>query len=200
MLYTFVMRKGGYPLAFLLLFISSVAYAISLPPLLDWPASQREQLVKAPGIDKTMTISVSEVDFPGAQRHVIATNPTALKARLSPQDKGVVLTWLGGANAKERYFEVSLISGATKRYQEGVTMLVVIPPDQFSMKHTLVGSRFKNNSNGYVVLMENTECGKSIGRSWLVGPGKSLAIPSLQHTNELLVGRGEYIKTLRSCR
>ena len=200
MLYRLVMRKGGYPLAFFLLLISSFAYAISLPPMLDWPASQREQLVKAPGIDKTMTISVSEVDFPGAQRQVIATNPAALKARLSPRGGGLILAWLGGGNAKERYFEVSLISGVTKRYQEGVAMLVVIPPDQFSMRHTLVGSRFKNNSNGYVVLMENTECGKSIGRSWLVGPGKSLVIPSLQRNSELLVGRGEYIETLKSCR
>ncbi|WP_181363409.1 hypothetical protein, partial [Aeromonas sp. HMWF015] len=162
--------------------------------------SQRQQLVVVPEMDKNVAVSVSEVNYPNAQRRVIATSPPELKVSISPERKGLILTWLGGASVKERYFEVSLVSGVSKRYQEGVTMLVVIPPSHFSMRHTLVGPRFTNNSNGYVVLMENAECGKSIGRSWLVGPGKSLFIPSLQHNSELLVGRGTKIERLTSCK
>lgn len=193
------MCKGGLPLASLLFVMSGGAYAASLPPMLDFPSSQGTLFVPARGIDKNTMISVHEVEYPDSRRNILSSPSVKLKASIDTSKQGVLLSWDGTPSVKERYFEVSLTSPSTKSFQERISSLVVIPPKKFALKYDFSGRSFKNSSNGYVVVMENTECGKSVGRSWLVGPGRVMSIPALEHSSELLVGRGGLIKTIKSC-
>ncbi|WP_157774512.1 hypothetical protein [Aeromonas sp. CU5] len=194
-------RNVTNALVFLLLLSSSCVYAFSLPPMIELPVSQKKMFVAAEGVDNLTQLVVNEVDYPGAQRHVIATSTADLRVKLNVSKKGLLLGWNGApSDGQERYFEVSLVSGKSSQYRESVTMLVIIPPQNLLMKYNYAGSSFKNNGNGYVVLMENLECGNSIGRSWLVGPGRQLSIPPVRPSSELLVGRGMHMEMLRACK
>lgn len=191
-----MMQKGVYPL--LILLASQSAWAASMPVLIDWPAGRKVMEVAAEGVDG-MQVVVVEIAFPEGGKPKIIDADTDFNIIVNSKSQGLTFMWEGKQLSYERYFEVTLTPQANIEQNAVLSTLVVIPPNSLLTNYEFKNSVFMNQGNGYVVLMENLQCGRGVGRSWIVGPGRQLKIHNLKGDSELLVGRGDKLDSLKSC-
>ncbi len=201
--------RGGITLLFLCLFSLS-AQALTLPPLFELQGPSYNQSVPVKGTRTELDglrVTASEVTYPGPDMKVLDKAGNGLLMTLKPGKKrGVSILSLSKPTKSsahhERYFKVSLTNKSnTGSNSMLLTTLVVIPPDPFTLDYRVQGHTLHNNSNGYIVVMEDLACGQQQGRSWLVGPGRTLSLPRLVSGGVLSVGRGRMLREIvTTCR
>ncbi len=150
------------------------------------------------------TLSLTETTFPDGHETLKAAHPTPFyispaQLRLAAGQQGhFTLHYNLKRDNQERYYRASLRqlgvstiqpgqvpATVVTRYPVEIKSVVVVRPIAPVMKYTFKNNRLTNNSNGYVLVMQDTHCGQQQGSTHFLPANASMQI-SLQDKQQII--------------
>lgn len=190
------------------LLLAPLAQATAVTPLLDLPP-QRQQvqlMVKNDGAQpQTYVLSVDETTFPDGRVRVIAPSSPAVKLEparftLGPgQRRGVAVSYAGPKPENERYFVIRVGEQSPRQqisYALELTSRLFVRPAKPALKYHFDGAELRNESNAFVMVMMDEDCGKTEGPTRLLGPGQSFRLPTPGSGSQVSLGFIDKVTTL----
>ncbi|MGL4456056.1 MAG: hypothetical protein ACRDDP_08365 [Plesiomonas sp.] len=217
-----------YPRIFFLIsvlsaLLTSSVFAVQMQPLnelidnhnilnIDIKNDERQEII--------YTLSLNETTFPDGHETLKAAHPTPFyvspaQLRLAAGQKGhFTLHYNLKRDNQERYYRASLRqlgvaaiqlgqvpAAVVTRYPVEIKSVVVVRPITPVMKYTLKNNRLTNNSNGYVLVMQDTHCGQQQGSTHFLPANASMQISSQDKQQVITMGMVNKLTTvLDSCK
>lgn len=191
------------------------AQAMQLSPMLELNPSNdqiRLELKNDSHLDQEYILSSQETTFPGKARQVLDAKGSKLifspaRLRLKAGQSGVFKLHYKGPRDQEHYFRLLVeeqgknskeASGVSARFPLQIASSLIVRPLHPKLAYVLEGEQLRNTGNGYLLMMQDEDCGKQKGMTAFVAPGKAYPLPEQSGKSILSVGMIDEIKVVRS--
>lgn len=190
-----------------LMFYIPVAYCSAITPIIVLSPNEQDGgiiLTNDTNMPQNYLLSVDETSFPDKDTQVITKDSHHLKLSqgmlyLSPGKKQKIQFHYNGSRGNEKYFLVKAQEKVSKKnqvYATAVASRVIIRPSKPLFKYRFDGKSLKNESNGYIMLMIDEQCGKVQKLTKLVKPGDSFQLPTISADMLVSIEFNRHIKQL----
>lgn len=190
-----------------LMFYIPVAYCSAITPIIVLSPNEQDGgiiLTNDTNMPQNYLLSVDETSFPDKDTQVITKDSHHLKLSqemlyLSPGKKQKIQFRYNGSRGNEKYFLVKAQENVSKKnqvYATAVASRVIIRPSKPLFKYSFDGKSLKNESNGYIMLMIDEQCGKVQKLTKLVKPGGSFQLPTISADMQVSIEFNRHIKQL----
>lgn len=188
--------------------------AMQLPALLEVSGEEREVILPIKNDSETFqhyVLSAKEISFPDAGFKVLdgkaeklVFSPADLK--LSPGQNGSFkLKYLGPKDDLERYFRLQVVeelqqsrapvsAGVKMDFPLQIATNLVVRPHHPKLAYVAEGNQLRNTGNGYLLFMQDEDCGKRNGIAAFIAPGKSFTLPAKTGHSVVSVGMVDKVK------
>lgn len=211
--------RGKYVFLLGVLLVSQGALALQFPPLLE--LKNKEQSISLPiendgNVVKEITLTAQKISFPAKGYKVLDKSAKELKIypsslMLQPGQRGFFHIISKKDAKEERYFHLNIMEQGNesaeivgKSGRKGnvhfplqVRTTLVIRALHPLLRYELNGNRFHNLSNGYVVLMQDRQCGRVRGRTDIVAPNHWADLMKNKDKLVVAVGLVDQLKIIR---
>lgn len=190
----------------LLFFIPSV-YSSTITPIVILPADQNIgeiTITNDTKLPQNYLLSVDETSFPDGSEKINKRNSRDIKLSqtmlyLSPGKVQKIQFSDKGSRDKERYFLIKAQEQIYKKdqvYATAVASRVFVRPSEPIFKYDFDGEKIQNESNGYLMLMIDEQCGEVQKLTKLIKPGDNFKLPELGADAQVAIEFNGHVKQL----
>lgn len=193
------------------------AHAMQLPPLLELNGDGRDirlPITNNSKIAQVYRVNTEETSFP--DQNWKAITPAVRRLMVSPaqlrlaagQQGYFKIHYLSVRDNQERYFRLAVeeqgqeerpaSAGISANFPLQVIANLIVRPLQPALDYVLENGRLRNTGNGYLLLLQDEDCGKEKGLTAFVPPGRSYTLPAEHGKSVLSVGMVDQLKVVRS--
>lgn len=200
----------------LLSFTSFPVTALTAPPLLELgPTATKVNVPIENNSAKAVTylVSIDEITFPDSSEITLVKNSseimfTPIRVTLAAHAKTRILLIRKMTWNKERYFKITLTEDRPERFMKStrateisypvsLSVNLIARPRKMNFDYIINENRIRNIGNTYFVLMRDGDCGDRIGDTFIIPPEKSIAMPTLDESDVLRLGKYDRIISLK---